>query len=87
MRAGTFVALNKNTTYFLQNDSDFDRVRGVVSNGKLTITSENAEGTSVIHWMVVGERADVHMKGPENKMTNENGSLLTEYIREEQAPY
>ena len=59
----------------------------MVSNGKLTITSENPEGTSVIHWMVVGERADVHMKGPENTMTNANGSLLTEYIRVEQALY
>jgi hypothetical protein len=83
MRPGTFTALNKNHQFFLQNVSDFDRVKGRLDGETLTIESENPTSNSAVSWMVVGERQDEHMRDLASDMTNDNGSIVTEYIQDE----
>jgi hypothetical protein len=83
MRPGTFTALNKNHQFFLQNVSDFDRVKGHLDGETLNIESENPASNSFVSWMVVGERQDEHMRDLACDMTNDNGSVLTEYIQDE----
>jgi hypothetical protein len=83
MRPGTFTALNKNHQFFLQNVSDFDRVKGRLDGETLTIESENPTSNSAVSWMVVGERQDEHMRDLACDMTNDNGSVVTEYIQDE----
>jgi hypothetical protein len=77
MSIGTFVALNRNVTFFLQNNSSFERVIGNYSNGILTITSENPNSTDTIYWFVMGERQDNFIKKWDK--TNATGNLITEH--------
>ena len=80
MEEGTFVALNKNCTFYLQNTSSFDRLLGHISGNILTITCENTSSDDNVNWMVVGERNDKLIKGWER--TNTSGSLITEYLKQ-----
>ena len=79
MTTGTFVALVANPDVYLQNQSDFDRVRGWVEGSLLRIRCENIESEATISWMVVGERKDPHIKTWDK--TNVNGYLMTEYVK------
>jgi hypothetical protein len=58
MSDGTFESLTKNSQLFLQNESGFDRVRGNVISGSISVISENINSNDVISWMVVAERRD-----------------------------
>jgi hypothetical protein len=58
MSDGTFESLTKNSQLFLQNESGFDRVRGNVISGSITVISENINSNDVISWMAVAERRD-----------------------------
>jgi hypothetical protein len=58
MSDGTFEALTKNSQLFLQNESGFDRVKGNVMTGSISVVSENSNSNDVISWMVVAERRD-----------------------------
>ena len=58
MSDGTFESLTKNSQLFLQNESGFDRVRGNVMTGSISVVSENINSNDVISWMVVAERRD-----------------------------
>lgn len=77
MTPGTFVALNKNPVYYLQNDSSFDRLRGNLDGNLFTIICENVYSNDTIHWMVVAERQDPFIKDWDR--TDSSGSLITEY--------
>lgn len=77
MTEGTFVALNTNPVYFLQNNSSFDRLLGSINGNLFTIVCENSKSFDLIHWMVIAERKDQYVKDWER--TNSTGSLKTEY--------
>jgi len=49
----------------------------------LTITGD--EGTNCM-WMVIGERHDAHMKGPDCAMADGHGHLIVEYDEPEPLP-
>lgn len=76
---GTFIALNKNLSKYLYNNSSVDRVRGTISGNILTITCENVSSNDTIDWMVVGERSDTFVSAWER--TNVGGSFVTQYTR------
>ena len=81
MTDGTFEALCKNSDFYLQNKTGFDRVKGNLIDAILTITCENNNNNEdIISWMVIAERKDDYIQ-KWNK-TNENGSLITEYKKE-----
>ena len=81
MTPGTFEALTTNPYLFLQNMSNFDKVKGYITNGNILISSENTNGNISVNWMVSAERKDQFIK--QWNMTNSNGSLITEYIKED----
>jgi hypothetical protein len=58
MSDGTFESLTKNSQLFLQNENGFDKVRGNVISGSISVISENINSNDVISWMVVAERKD-----------------------------
>lgn len=77
MQDGTFEALVANPDVYLQNKTDFDRIRGEIMGNILHIMSENTQGNSLVSWLVIGERKDKFIK--EWNRTNENGYLVTEH--------
>jgi hypothetical protein len=77
MTSGTFVALNSNCSYYLQNKDSFDRVLGRIEGNLLLIICENNEATCEVNWMVIGERKDPYIKNWE--FTNSKGNLITEW--------
>jgi hypothetical protein len=79
MTEGTFVALNREVQCFTSNESDWDAVRGSVSGNILTIECQNAESTSTISWLVIGERQDKHMY--DTDWTDENGKVIVEPLK------
>lgn len=80
MSDGTFVALNGNIQCFTSNESGFTAVRGSVLGNVLTISSEAADCTDTVSWMVVGERHDPHMLDTE--WTDNNGKVIVEPTKE-----
>ncbi len=76
MSSGTFEALVKNTSIFLQNKTGYNLVKGSLNGATLTISSQNPLATDTISWMVVGERKDTSIVNWE--CTNSSGSLITE---------
>jgi hypothetical protein len=79
MTEGTFVALNREVQCFTTNETGWDAVKGKVEGNILTITSQNAESTDEISWMVIGERQDKHMFDTE--WTDENGRPILEPLK------
>jgi len=79
MTEGTFVALNREVQCFTSNESDWDAVRGFVSENILTIECQNAESTATISWFVIGERQDKHMY--DTDWTDENGKVIVESLK------
>jgi hypothetical protein len=76
MQAGTLAALARNFQIFLQNNENFERVRGQIVNGQLGIESENANSAITVDWMVVAERADPFMKSVD--YTDADGRVVPE---------
>jgi len=81
MTEGTFVLLNTNTSCFTSNESDWDAVKGNVSENILTISCQNTSSTATISWLVIGERHDQHMIDTE--WTDENGKVIVEPLKGE----
>jgi hypothetical protein len=77
MTPGTFVSLNNNCSYYLQNKESFDRVLGRIEGNLLLIICENNEADCEVNWMVIGERKDPYIKNWE--FTNTKGNLITEW--------
>jgi hypothetical protein len=77
MPAGTFQNLCRNAQYFLQNDSGFARLRGVITGGTLEIMCEDLTSSDVVNWMVVGERKDPYVLGGADGKTNAAGYFKT----------
>jgi len=76
MSSGTFMALVQNPVCYLQN-STFDRVIGTITNNLLNIVCENNTSSSIVNWMVIGERKDNGIKQWDR--TDSLGRLITEY--------
>ena len=76
MTEGTFVLLCDDVQCFTSNESDWDAVKGSVSENILTIECENSSSTAEIAWMVVADRKDEHIMDTE--WTDENGKPIVE---------
>jgi hypothetical protein len=81
MDEGTFAKLTCNPRVFLQSADSFDRVRGTVRGGLLSIECENRSSTAEVHWLIVAERQDRSFK--ESKMAGAHGHLETQGIKAE----
>ncbi len=79
MTEGTFAALNREIQCFTSNESDWDAVRGSVSGNILTIESQNTQATSMVSWLVIGERKDKHMYDTE--WTDQDGKVIVEPLK------
>jgi hypothetical protein len=80
MMEGTWVKLNRDTQFFLQNMNGWDNVRGEVIGNTLYIYCENTDSTDLISYMVIGERQDDEVKKLHN--TDSDGRLITEVFKE-----
>lgn len=76
MTEGTFVALCTDVQCFTSNESDWDAVKGNVTENILTINCQNSSSTATISWMVVGERQDQQIL--DASLTDENGKVIVE---------
>jgi len=79
MTEGTFEVLCRDVQCFTTNESDWICVRGKVIGNILTIEAEDITATSVVSWMVIGERQDPHMM--ETEWTDENGRVIVEPLK------
>ena len=79
MTEGTFVALNTNTSCFTSNETDWDSVKGSITENILTITCQNSSSTANVSWLVIGERQDQHML--DNDWTDDNGKVIVEPLK------
>ena len=77
MTSGTLTALNRCFRTFTTNETNWDPVRGSVSDNMLTVESCVADSTATVSWMVLGERHDPHMY--DNPTTDEDGRVRVEY--------
>jgi len=80
MTEGTYVLLNTNTQCFTSNETDWDAVKGSVTDNILTISCENTSSTATVSWLVIGERHDQHMI--DTDWTDENGKVIVEKLKE-----
>ena len=75
---GTFVALTQNVQCYVVNNQSWVRVRGTVTNGTLTIVSDDpAADPFVVDWLVIGERHDNEICA--SLVTDADGHLINEY--------
>ena len=78
MLPGTFLALNKNSQLYLQNNQTYDKVIGEIgSDGIIRIRCENTSDEIEVDWMVIGERRDNNVIN--EPITNSSGSLVCEH--------
>jgi hypothetical protein len=77
MTVGTFEALAANPQVFVSNNESWDRVRGSVAGGILTIECESASASATVDWMVVAERKDASMRVSD--ITDADGFLIPEH--------
>jgi hypothetical protein len=82
MTIGIFDETYRNPQCFLQNDSSFNRLRGSISGGSLTIFCEDQSSSDAINWMVVAERKDPYVLAGADGRTNALGYLKPEVIIE-----
>jgi hypothetical protein len=79
MTEGTFEALCRDVQCFTTNESDWTAVRGSVTGNVLTIEAESNTATSMVSWMVIGERKDKHMI--DTGWTDSNGKPILEPLK------
>ena len=78
MLPGTFLALNKNSQLYLQNNQTYDKVIGEIGgDGIIRIRCENTSDEIEVDWMVIGERKDTNVIN--EPITNSSGSLVCEH--------
>ena len=79
MTEGTFVALNRETQFFITNQSGWNNIKGSLQGNILNIEAEDTNSTDIIAWMVVGERQDKHIK--DTDWTDSNGKPILEPLK------
>ena len=79
MSEGTFVALNRETQFFINNQSGWNNIKGSLQGNILNIEAEDTNSTDTIAWMVIGERQDKHIK--DTDWTDSNGKPILEPVK------
>jgi hypothetical protein len=79
MSEGTFVALNRETQFFITNQSGWNNIKGSLQGNILNIEAEDTNSTDTIAWMVIGERQDKHIK--DTDWTDSNGKPILEPVK------
>jgi len=76
---GTFEALTHavEAQVWLQNDTGWESIRGVLSGSTLTIECQNDQSADTVSWLVIVERADAYIKSVTN--TDAEGRLIPEH--------
>lgn len=84
MTPGTFAALNQSAEVFTTNKTTWDKVRGNVSGGNLTITSENGASTATVAFTVIAERKDAVIAESESSGSfgGSDNRLIVEFEKE-----
>jgi hypothetical protein len=82
MTEGTFEALCRDVQCFTTNESDWIHVRGKVEGNILTIEAKDPTATSLISWMVIGERKDKHMY--DTDWTDDEGRVIVEPLKNQE---
>ena len=78
MTPGTFEALTRNPSIFLQNQSGWGSVKGTITGANLHITCEDSNSSDTVSWMVVAERKDAHVIDESNQ-SDSQGRMILEY--------
>jgi hypothetical protein len=81
MTKGTFVSLNTNFSLYLQNKKTYDRIKGSITDGKISINCQNIEDIIEVDWLVMGERYDNTVIT--NELTNYEGKLICEHDKDQ----
>ena len=81
MTSGTWIKLNRNPQFFLQNMNGWNRLKGEVSGSHLLIYCEDSSSIEKVSYMVVGERHDDDIK--ESFGTDNEGNLIMERNKSE----
>lgn len=77
MASGTWSALCQSPQLWLQNDTGFAPLRGVVDPaGKVFIECQDESSTDTVSWLVVAERKDPFIRTLE--LVDESGRLVPE---------
>ena len=79
MTEGTFEALCRDVQCFTSNESDWVHIRGRVEGNILTIEAQDDAATSLVSWMVIGERKDKHMY--DTGWTDDSGRVIVEPLK------
>jgi hypothetical protein len=79
MTEGTWIKLNREPQFFLQNMNGWDRLKGEVIGNELFIYCENKTSEDLISYMVIGERQDDEIK--QLQITDNNGRLIPEILK------
>jgi hypothetical protein len=79
MTEGTWVKLNRDPQFFLQNMNGWDRLKGEVIENELFIYCENKTSEDLISYMVIGERQDDEIK--QLQITDNSGRLIPEILK------
>jgi len=81
MTEGTFVLLNRDCSVITSNEETWAHIRGKVEGNILTIECENPLSTTLVSYMVIGERCDDFVKT--STMTDDDGNFLPEILSKE----
>ena len=79
MTEGTWIKLNREPQFFLQNMNGWDRLKGEVIENELFIYCENKTSEDLISYMVIGERHDDEIK--QLQITDNSGRLIPEMLK------
>jgi hypothetical protein len=79
MTEGTFVLLNRDCSVITSNEETWEHIRGKVLENILTIECENEASTTLVSYMVIGERKDDFIKA--SKMTDNEGYFVPEILK------
>ena len=75
---GTFVALTRDPQIWVNNATGWSAVKGSISGNTLTITCQDETSTDTVHWLVVADRYDDHMRPPHMLIDEATGRPLVE---------
>ena len=79
MTEGTFVLLNRDCSVITSNEETWEHIRGRVEANILMIECENEASTTLVSFMVIGERQDEFVKA--STMTDNDGKFLPEVLK------
>lgn len=84
MTEGTFVSFLRDIQCFTSNESDWVHIRGRVEGNILFIEAQDPTATSLVSWMVIGERMDDGLRN--TGVTDNDAKLIVEPLRPPESP-